>query len=342
MAPHAKGWPVETIPPKYRVLEEEIVTTPHGDPYEVLIIDEREDRCLAIGVSRSDGLHRFIVELPEKALVPPLDRYTSVRGWRVDLSPRAMRPNFISLIVTATERVYNDVFNQMIDDVAAKLHRASANELVAVLLARLNYWCRAFSLRPSGVLTVEQQRGLIGELTVLDQLLSVELTADRVIDAWKGPDREQQDFVFDSSVVAIEVKSVGSEDKVQIASEHQLNDAGLKACFLAIVRLTPSDDGGTSLKGVVSRIRGVIGGARDLDRFNAKLMDAGYYDHHDKHYESPSYMTSLTAYKVRQGMPRLVAPDLLPGVSGVQYAVSLASLTEFACAFPELIQALEG
>jgi hypothetical protein len=72
----------------------------------------------------------------------------------------------------------------------------------------------------NGLLTREQQRGLIGELWFLDRIAIPKLGPRAAIEAWHGQEGSPKDFWFDKGCLEVKTSGAGAE-KIEISSiEH--------------------------------------------------------------------------------------------------------------------------
>ena len=77
--------------------------------------------------------------------------------------------------------------------------------------------------KKGGVLSVEEIRGLFGELNFLQQLLDHARTEHDALASWEGPESTQQDFIFDNTVLKVKTLSGRERNSVRISSEDQLD-----------------------------------------------------------------------------------------------------------------------
>src|SRR5882757_2561357 len=106
---------------------------------------------------------------------------------------------------------------------------------MSVSLAHLHRWKAFLSGKRTGILSVEEVRGLFAELQFLRDLYQSRLPHPEAIDAWCGADRVQQDFIFRDN--AVEVKSLSGKERsaVRISSEDQLETLSSRL-FLEVYR----------------------------------------------------------------------------------------------------------
>jgi hypothetical protein len=207
-----------------------------------------------------------------------------------------------------------------------------------VTLAHLQRWKAFFAGRRGGLLTAEQVRGLLAELTMLRTLYQSGMSHLAAIEAWTGADGVQQDFVFADR--AAEIKSVTGKERnaIRISSEDQLA-AVAPQLFLVVYRLSELPDApeSRSLNATVALIESELLTAEAIEGFQRRLAAAGYLPLPD--YDEPQYVTAvLGSYSVSEGFPRLVRSGLPHGVAHVSYDIRLESIAPFACTLDSVLR----
>lgn len=178
-------------------------------------------------------------------------------------------------------------------------------------------------------LSESQQLGLIGELLVLDVLLTD--TGTTALDWWLGHAAEQHDFAFPD--FDVEVKTTVSERRRHmISGVDQLRPNPGRALWLVSIQVTRAGGAeGFSLAGLVGELRSRVSGD---DRFMAALVSLGWRDEDSDLYDT-TYMlrTAPRAYAVDDDFPALTSerlrasvphPDL---VSDVAYRIDVTDRT---------------
>lgn len=229
-----------------------------------------------------------------------------------------------SLIMLRQTGTENSIFEAFVDDLCRRVCRSQPDQLVSTLKKTLQQWQDFFKKGGEGGLSEEQRRGLFGELFVLRRLLEHGFMAD-VVEYWKGPLREDVDFLF--GLAGIEAKSTLSVGRpsVTISNERQLAPAVANPLFLVVLLLQLVSKEGETLPALVQELRLRMSEwplSREL--FNGLLLQYGYLDVHADRYQDERYQVrDLLCYQVREGFPR-IDPDQLPaGVLNVRYEITL-------------------
>lgn len=180
-------------------------------------------------------------------------------------------------------------------------------------------------------MSVEKAEGLVGELLILEQLISA-LGEKHALASWLGPASEQHDFGLQS--FDAEIKTTTSEDRSHmIGSAMQLQPNPGRDLWLVSLQLTRSGstNAGFGLPAIIGRVRHLL--AHDLGSFLAHLESLGWRDDDDDLYlESYLLRSAPAAYLVDIRFPAITQDRLnsvvpQPGLVGaVSYRVNVTTL----------------
>ncbi len=184
------------------------------------------------------------------------------------------------------------------------------DDACAFLLHQVARWHRMLALGSSGLLSEEQQRGLIGEMAILEAAVA-RFGAQVATAGWVGPDDAPQDFVLPSR--RIEVKTIISgSPRIKISSLLQLDVPDGSLC-LAVVELVqcPTGTGGLSLRAAVEAMRLLLqDDVGAMERFEDRLSVACYEDREE--YSRVEYRIARTRwFHITDSFPKL-ARSLTP------------------------------
>lgn len=262
----------------------------------------------------------FSVELPHRPRQPE-----STRLFRCEV--RQLRADTWSLNVIASDDTAGHRAAPVFADLAARLQSSSADTAHSVVAAVLTAWRRSF-VPERELLSDERMLGLVGELTVIDQLVTLgSVSPQELMQGWTGPLGEDHDFSF-AGRLQIEVKTTTPfSGRLRISNEYQL-ESGDVPLAIVCVRATRSTEGSGG-ESLLARVRATLssladGGAREM--FREHLADLGL-DISDVRYDDVIFeVTSLEVFQVAEGTPRIVPADLLPGVQKVSYEINISDL----------------
>lgn len=277
----------------------------------------------------TSGACLFIVELQGDHTIQYRQNAVTVNGIKVDL--RGGEPAQQRLVLTLEKQVDRDLFESLCRTLAAALERAtdSASSL-AVALAHIRRWKTFLSGRGQH-LSPEEVRGLFAELVFLLELIDRQASATTAVEAWLGPEKSHQDFIFGNT--AVEIKSLSGTERstVRISSEDQLESLN-DALFLRIYRLSslPDASAARSLNEIVTAVQARLSEAEAVEAFDRKLVAHGYAPLPD--YDGPRFVVSDSrSYRVSGEFPRLMRSQLPIGVERVAYDVRLEAIASYQC-----------
>lgn len=158
----------------------------------------------------------------------------------------------------------------------------------------------------------EQQVGLIGELSVVRDLLGLHAETD-VVDWWIGPLSEQHDFALPD--LDLEVKTTTSERRTHVIhGTGQLRPNPARALWLISIQLTRAGGAdGISLADLVADIRESLGVSRE--RFLEHLVGLGWRDSDaDLYRDRYLFRSAPQAYHVDDDFPAITDERLAASV----------------------------
>jgi len=216
----------------------------------------------------------------------------------------------------------------LIDTVSTK---TTAGAAMRHCIDRLCLWQSLFERVAVEGLTEEQQRGMLGELLILETLMIPQLDALTAVNTWVGPDPANQDFVHEGTAIEVKTSLSKRHSRISIANEKQLDERPYHALILAHLRFDESAVLGTSLPQVVSRLRTALAFDPAASRqFDERLMLGGYLDVHARLYLPHRWRLSSTRhFKVEGEFPRLTEANLPPGVGDIGYSIIADDLSSF-------------
>ena len=289
---------------------------------------------------------RVMLTLLHAASSSPATRLPQIRDIEVTLSD-ADEHGTRTLGFKLRDSSLQDLFHTLcIDIISAAADAASEPDAVSTALRRTWRWHHLLRGGRAGLLSLEEQKGLIGELLVLERFLLPLLPASTAVAAWLGPLGSPKDF--EVSLLAIEAKARrgGAGPYVAISSEHQLDSDGLDSLFLHVVDLSVAPEtssGSFSVSDVAARVRSRImtdepGLAGTFDG----LLTAAGLDEEDDYSGSLWVEGRSRIYAVLPDFPRITAAAAPPGVERVTYAIGLNRCEPFEVPDSELRGAIAG
>lgn len=275
------------------------------------------------------GACLFIVELHGDHAAQYRKNAVTVNGIEIDL--RAGDQGQQRLILALERQIDRDLFEGLCRTLASSLeHAADSASSLAVSLAHVRRW-KTFLAGRSQHLSAEEVRGLFAEITFLLELVDRKMSSNAAVEAWLGPERSHQDFIFGNT--AIEIKSLSGKERntVRISSEDQLESLN-DTLFLRIYRLSNLTDatGARSLNDIVTTAHARLDEADAIEELDRKLAAHGYAPLPD--YDQPRFVVSeVHSYRIGDRFPRLMRSQLPEGIASVAYDIRLEAIAPFEC-----------
>ena len=237
-----------------------------------------------------------------------------------------------------------DIFHSLCKDILSTAERAES-EAQAVSVALLRTWRWHYLLRGGGtLLSLEEQKGLLGELFVLERFLLPNMSASDAVNAWRGPLGSPKDFEIGRVAIEAKARRGGATPYIAITSESQLDESGVDSLFMYVVELDEAPDDSVdavNVKEVVDRLCDHI---KSIDitaanTFETLTIAAGVGQEDD--YSSYRWLEGESRlYCVTGGFPRITWREIRSGVSRVRYTVSLVDCEPFVTSECDLTKVL--
>jgi hypothetical protein len=245
----------------------------------------------------------------------------------------------IRALVIRLEDIQNqDVFLKLCLDLIEHVKVTEQNQdTFYVICKRLKKWQSLLSGKARNLLSANEVQGLYGELYFLAEMLESNRSCESsLIQGWKGPEKNQHDFIMND--MAVEIKSVAGDQrgKVRITSEDQL-DTHLGRLYLRVYFLSEVQVGGECLNTIARRILNHLTHRENKELFELKLESARYIDIPD--YDLPMFrVKDCRTYLVVDDFPRITRRTVPEGVEAVTYDLVLAGIDRFRISGTEITE----
>lgn len=317
------------------------MSTTAEDPWRELAPSPKADLLSARRVNASHPYGFFWAKGADRRCLLLLQHGTSVlegkrlpklNGLEVTLTPRdANGPAVLSLRLQDSS--HRELFYRLCLDIIANASDAvSEEEAVAATLARTWRWHHLLRGGGDGRLTPEEQKGLLGELSLLKRLVGLLSPLDAV-QAWRGPLGAPKDFEVGRCSIEAKARRGAATPYVAVASEHQLDASGvgLLLLFVQEVDQAPSESpDGRSLSDVAAELRRTLSGADPgaCAIFESLLSSAGFRWEDD--YSDARWLFGRELlFRVAPGFPSITPSSFPAGVLNVRYSISLSACEPF-------------
>ncbi len=276
----------------------------------------------------------------------PRSRLPKLKGIEVAVSEKN-RDGDQMLVLKLLDSAHRDIFHRLCNDIVASASGATTErEAVEVSLARTWRWHHLLRGGNDGRLSPEEQKGLIGELLVMEHYLLTRIPALDAVSAWRGPLGAPKDFEIGRVCIEVKARRGAAKPYLAINSEHQLDDSGTDALFLYVVELdkAPSDKNeGFTLSEVATRVRNLIETADNAAiNIYEELLSATGFRWEDDYSDFCWIEGSSCLYHVQAGFPRIKAQTVMSGVTDVKYSISIVECEPYLAEDGALEAALGG
>lgn len=275
----------------------------------------------------------------------PIKKLPSLKGVEVAVTDGDGRHSRM-LVFRLLDSRQRDIFHQLcIDIVAAGKTARTEPEAVELAVARTWRWHHLLRGGTGGLLSEDEQKGLIGELLVLERHLLTCLSPTDSLTAWRGPLGAPKDFEIGRICIEAKARRGAATPHVLITSEHQLDDEGCDLLFLHVADLSHAPEGTAhafTLSDAVRRVRDRMNlDNAAADRYESLLAATGFRWEDD--YSDFKWMEGTSrVYGVVDGFPRVMAREIATGVSNVRYSISLVECERFIVEAKILDEAILG
>jgi len=239
-------------------------------------------------------------------------------------------PGARALVILLREPEQRELFATLCGDVVSAGEAAqTAEDALARSIRRTLRWHHLLRGGRNGALSIEEQRGVVGELHFLQHLCDL-VGARAAIEAWRGPEGSAKDFEIDQCLVEIKARRGAARPHVQISSEDQLADVVGARLFLNVYDVDAAvKPAGLTL---TDHVRAAEERFREADMTAYGLWEAAIeatgFDFEDDYSERRWTVGRVQHFEVTDEFPRVPVP--LPiGVGSVRYSIALDACQPF-------------
>jgi hypothetical protein len=281
------------------------------------------DHPLQFFVGRDDAGHARVVirgtvkpQRPHLSGLVVVDRFEDQSGkWNLTLALQDAK--------------FEEVFVRLADHLHARTasapNEAHATDQVSSVIEE---WRRLLRARPLGVLTMEELRGLVGELWLVLNWFTRDRSLAVALEGWLGPLGLPQDFWYEQDGHH-EAKCIGpSTTRVRISSAEQLDPPEMQLLVLLVAGTDEAQAGAINLPNLVGRVRAALAEAGESDQPLRDRLEHMGVDLEDPFYRDTWFVVSrVESYRVDEDFPAIRASELPDGIEAVRYQVALGAVT---------------
>ncbi|MBS1670061.1 MAG: PD-(D/E)XK motif protein [Bacteroidetes bacterium] len=300
---------------------------PTGDIIIKTRIDEIKHLNCFAATNHLTGQHSFLMTVAKNVIIPELKNY---RFKGVGIFTIEVADN-IELNIYLLDNELKDIFSLFIQNILEDIENSvTESEAITTTLNVVSKWKKLFDKINFNGLSLEQQKGLIGELLFLNFLLNDEKTSANAVNDWTGAEQDFQAKDFTLGAVGVEVKFTASKQpRIKVSNERQLDAENLSELFLVLYSTEAVKDNGISLNSIVEQTRQKISTEEERSIFNAKLQLNGYFDEDKEHYGRMYSLKKTFVFAVTSQFPKIVKNQLPLGIYDTSYSIEISAVENF-------------
>ena len=244
------------------------------------------------------------------------------------------------LIIALQDPVMSEAFPKVCIDIITVLQEVSEQQQRHAVILRLERWAYFFQGKQTK-LSDEGQKGLIAELTCLQDIVLRVFSSKAALQSWTGPQQAVHDFSFGQTAIEVKSNRGSGTPNITISSASQLSVNEHESLFLYVVEVNhaTSPASGSTLTDYIQQIRKLLLSPLDALEFDLKLSQVGYEESDD--YSGTFWSTgSIRHFKVTENFPHIDETLLNPAISGITYKVNLNHCGTFEISKDTLLEAL--
>jgi hypothetical protein len=236
------------------------------------------------------------------------------------------------LIILNDSRNWEIFFTLCCDLIRSTKQLKNKENATSVILRRLKKWQDLLKRERIRLMSIEEIKGLIGELLFLSGPVAKSFGWDKAISFWKGPEEAPQDFAIHHDSVEVKCKAGDTKQSIRISSLDQLNTQ-LPNGYLVVYTLattSETDQKKLTLCSLVNSIRECLLDSDDntRERFEDLIFLSGYTDN-EKYLEYVFSEIGFRSYHITERFPRILTEAVPQGITELAYSIQLSALNEF-------------
>lgn len=302
---------------------------PTGDIIIRTRIDEISHLNCFAATNHITGQHLYIIAVEKNISIPELKnyRFKGVEIYTLQYESENKNELYIYLL----DNDLKDIFSLFIQNILEDTEKCvTESEAIKTTLNVVSKWKKLFDKINFNGLSLEQQKGLIGELLFLNTLLDNEKTFANAVNSWTGSEQDFQAKDFTLGSVGVEVKFTSSKQpRIKVSNEWQLDAENLSDLFLILYSTEAVKENGISLNSIVEQTRLKVSTEEELSLFNAKLQLNGYFDDDNEHYGRMYSLKRNFVFKVTSNFPKIVKGQLPLGIYDTSYSLEISAVENF-------------
>lgn len=288
---------------------------------------------------RGIGLKIFSNKAPKTA------GFSNLRDLKIENVPDPFDSEKSIFLIQLINHQHTEVFSALCEDLISKVADIkSEDEVLRILINRLDKWRSLFESASGQGLTSEAQRGLYGELFFLRSWLTKSHSVEQSILSWQGPAGAVRDFQLGEWAVEVKTTHGNNHQKVQISSERQLDTTNINNLFLFHLSLDEQLQSGETLNEIIDSVEHFLEEKKEgLSDFKMKLLQIGYFQQHRPLYSKKGFkIRAMDIYEVKDLFPRIEENSLMRGIGDVKYSIVIADCVSYQITENQIFKTLNS
>lgn len=228
-----------------------------------------------------------------------------------------------------TDDTFKELFQQFCDDLISSSDSLENPALGPQFICdRYTHWQDMLSAAKPEALSRSEIKGLIGEMIFLRDVLIPKYGCKEALQAWKGPEKGAQDFVFSNTWYEVKASTSGAEH-VLISSIEQLDrdDDGTLA-VLALDNTSMLDGKGITINSLARELDDQMTTEELKNTLRSLLLEANYFPRTD--YDKYIYrLNGIRQYQVNKSFPCLRRANVNTSVVDASWTLALAAVANW-------------
>ena len=305
--------PKENLKEKIELIQRQLsISENHSEKRLLPIIENLQPRVFS-----ENGYDFFLIPI----LTEIKDEQERLEGLFISITNNILgndpEKTFLQIKTTSSRR---EIFTPFIAELISK----DLSEPINALEETLKEW-RDFWSGKRGQLSKFEQRGLLGELIVLNAL--IECVGTGIIEKWGGPLDWLHDF--ESEKLHLEVKTTSKQPaSVYISKISQVAPMeGDTELQLIVVGLEEGDE--ISLPKMISSMRNTLSGSEKMSKLEKILSHSGYRDTDALFYQKEYGVSFVKSHKITKDSPVLnpkILGDIPSTVTNIRYILQVHAM----------------
>lgn len=299
--------------------------------YLIRLIESHAKCKIFAAIEKPSMKHAVVLSVPKTALcmIDNLPESSAFRCVIADIE--GLGDGHAGIVLILDDAIFEDLFVLLAEDIIAQaLNAPTPQRAVSAILNTIDHWRRFLFRCGNALLSEEEIRGLIGELIVLDCLIS-KYGAQTAIAGWSGPSGALHDFVLSDCKLEVKTYQGRRGSSIWINDLAQLQPQISPPLYLITVAISQVPDEGFSLPEYVNKLKkSVIQDSTALELFIVKLAESGYLEGLAEKYSAKQYLTdNINGYSVGSGFPSILQESVPAEIDKVRYRLRLATLGQW-------------